>query len=643
MSCHLHRHQETFIISAIMKNMTEKFPLLAKINSPHDLRNLSEQDLPKLTEELRNYMIYCLDQCGGHFGANMGVVELTVALHYVYNTPEDRLIWDVGHQAYIHKILTGRRDRLTTIKQTNGLAPFPKRSESVYDCFGTGHSSTSISAALGMAVATQMDHKPNRTVAVIGDGGLTGGMAFEALNQGGILDPNLLVVLNDNEMSISKNVGALTNYLGRIISGRVYSTLRENSKKVLAKIPPISQFIKRTETHLKGMIVPGTIFEELGFNYVGPIDGHDLPNLIKTLRTLQSLKGAKLLHIYTVKGKGYSPAEKEQIEFHAVKPGFYSKTKKNSTESGHKSIKPTYSNVFGEWLCDMAAQDPNLIAITPAMCEGSGMIEFAKRFPNRFYDVGIAEQHSLTFAAGLACEGKKPVVAIYSTFLQRAYDQLIHDIALQNLDVTFAIDRAGLVGGDGSTHTGSFDLSYLRCIPNIIIMAPANENECRQMLYTAYCHPGPAAVRYPRGSGPNMPIQSNMQALPIGKAIYCRRGKRTAILAFGNMLTASLQAGDTLDATVVNMRFIKPMDEQSIREIAKTHNLIVTIEENVLMGGGGSAVGEFLARENFIKPLLQLGLPDAFIDHGNPDDVRAQCGLNYESIVKAINKKNETI
>lgn len=621
-----------------MKDLAELFPLLTTIDSPSDLRKLSSAQLPQLAEELRDYMIHTLDQCGGHFGASMGVVELTIALHYVYNTPEDPIVWDVGHQAYIHKILTGRRDRLTTIKQRHGLAPFPKRSESHYDCFGTGHSSTSISAALGMAIASEKEHPERRFVAVIGDGGLTGGMAFEALNHAGPLDPNLLVILNDNKMSISKNVGALTHYLGRLLSAKIYSTIREGSKKVLSIIPPISRLAKLTETHLKGMIVPGTLFEELGFNYIGPIDGHDLPVLINTLQTLRPLKGAKLLHIITTKGKGYSLAEQNQILYHAVKPGFHTKTKSTKTQK-----PPTYSEVFGQWLCDMAEKDDQLIAITPAMCEGSGMVEFAKKFPEKYHDVGIAEQHALTFAAGLACEGKKPVVAIYSTFLQRAYDQLIHDIALQNLDVTFALDRAGYVGGDGPTHAGSFDLSFLRCIPNMIVMAPSDENECRQMLFTAYQYEGPAAVRYPRGTGPNHSIEKDMKALSIGKAITRRKGKNIAILCFGSLLQNALKAANQLNATVIDMRFIKPLDTALIRKIAKEYQLLVTLEENTILGGAGSAVSEFLAQENLNVAILHLGLPDVFLEHGDPKGMLKEIGLDDIGIIHSIKKRLTTI
>lgn len=616
--------------------MTESFPLLMQIDSPADLRQLEPAQLPQLAQELRDYMIYSLDQCGGHFGASMGCIELAIALHYVYQTPEDRLIWDVGHQAYPHKVLTGRRDRLNTVKQPNGLAPFPKRDESEYDAFGTGHSSTSISAALGMAHAKQLDQSDNRTVAIIGDGGLTGGMAFEALNHGGALDPNLLVILNDNDMSISENVGALTHYLGRILSGKVYTHLREGSKKILAKMPPVSRLAKRTETHIKGMVAPGTLFEELGFNYLGPIDGHDLPTLTRTLKAIKSLNGAKLLHITTTKGKGYAKAEQQQIDYHAVSPGFHSQQQSNEKSKKTEKKWPTYSEIFGDWLCDMAKKDQQLIAITPAMREGSGMVRFAKEFPMQYQDVSIAEQHSVTFAAGLACEGKKPVVAIYSTFLQRAYDQLIHDVALQNLDVTFAIDRAGLVGSDGPTHAGSFDLSFLRCIPNMVIMAPANENECRQMLTTAYEYKGPAAVRYPRGTGPQVAIESELKNIPIGKAIYCRHGKRIAILAFGSLLSPALAAAEKLDATVINMRFIKPLDKTIIQQVADQHELLVTIEENSIMGGAGSAVSEYLSEINRVKSILHLGLPDRFIEHGKPADMLADCGLDSIGIEKQI-------
>ena len=608
-----------------------QFRLLSQINDPSDLRKLSESELPELADELRHYLIDQLDRCGGHFAANLGTIELTIALHYVYNTPEDRLIWDVGHQAYPHKILTGRRDQIHTVKQPNGLAPFPKRGESPYDCFGTGHSSTSIGAALGMAVGAKLNNEDRKAVAIIGDGGLTGGQAFEALNHGGAIDPNMLVILNDNKMSISENVGALSQYLGRILSGKTYSSFRENSKKMLSTMPLISRIAKKTETHLKGMLVPGTIFEELGFNYVGPIDGHDLPMLVTTLQTLKSATGAKLLHIITTKGKGYAPAEAAQIDYHAVKPGFHSKTETKTAAS-----KPTYSDIFGTWLCDTAAQDDKLVGITPAMREGSGMVDFAKQFPDRYFDVGIAEQHALTFAAGLACEHKKPVVAIYSTFLQRAYDQLIHDIAIQNLDVTFGIDRAGLVGSDGPTHAGSFDITYLRCIPNMVVMAPTDENECYHMLTAAYQFPGPAAVRYPRGSGTGIAIQKNQNEIAIGKSVTVRHGKKIALLVFGSLLSEAIKAADILDATVINMRFIKPIDEEAILQAAKSHDLLVTIEENAIMGGAGSAVTESLTKHRQLSPVLQLGLPDLFLEHGDHKQMLASCGLDAKGIVESI-------
>jgi 1-deoxy-D-xylulose-5-phosphate synthase len=614
-----------------MPTLTNPFPLLSQINDPVDLRQLTEDQLPLLASELRAYLVDRLDRCGGHFAANLGTVELTIALHYVYQTPEDRLIWDVGHQAYPHKILTGRRDQIHTVRQPNGLAPFPKREESVYDNFGTGHSSTSIGAALGMAAAQKLDETDRKVIAIIGDGGLTGGQAFEALNHGGDINPNMLVILNDNEMSISENVGALSHYLGRILSGKTYATIREGSKKILSKMPPISRLAKKTETHLKGMIVPGTLFEELGFNYIGPIDGHDLPSLVKTLRILKTLKGAKLLHIITTKGKGYAPAEAAQIDFHAVKPGF------NSQLTQPVSIKkPTYSDIFGDWLCDTAATDEKLIGITPAMREGSGMVEFAKQFPDRYFDVGIAEQHAVTFAAGLACENKKPVVAIYSTFLQRAYDQLIHDVALQNLDVTFAIDRAGLVGADGPTHAGSFDLSYLRCIPNMIVMAPSDENECRHMLTTAYHYPGPAAVRYPRGTGTGIAAEKALTCIEIGKSIQVRSGQKIALLVFGSLLKPALQAASLLNATVINMRFIKPLDEEAILTAARSHELLVTIEENAIMGGAGSAVSECLSKHHQQTKILHLGLPDVFLDHGDPDAMLANCGLDAKGIAQSV-------
>lgn len=615
--------------------------VLSRVHFPQDLANLSESELVTLADEIRAYLINSLDQCGGHFGANLGTVELAIALHTVYNTPEDQLIWDVGHQAYPHKILTGRRDQLHTIKQPNGLAPFPKRDESPFDAFGTGHSSTSIGAALGMAIANQLNQNQKRAVAIIGDGGLTGGMAFEALNHAGGLDPNLLVILNDNEMSISENVGALTHYFGRILSGKTYNTLRENSKKVLAKLPPISHFAKKTESHLKGLVTPSTIFEALGFNYIGPIDGHDLPTLLHTLQNIRPLAGAKLLHVLTTKGKGYKPAEANQIQYHAVKPGFHSRTQ-DASSTPKKSSPPTYSNIFGKWLCDMAEADPRLVGITPAMREGSDLVAFSKRFPDRYHDVGIAEQHAVTFAAGLACEKLKPVVAIYSSFLQRAYDQLIHDVALQNLDVTFAIDRAGLVGSDGPTHAGSFDLSFLRCIPNLVIMAPSDERECREMLTTAYHYPGPAAVRYPRGSGPGTPVEKKLTCMPIGKGLICRHGKTVALLAFGTMLPLAMQVGEALDATVVNMRFIKPLDGTLLATLAQTHTHFVTLEENTTQGGAGSAVSEWFSANSVVRSIQHFGLPDTFLEHGNREAMLEAAGLNVENILEQIHITQKT-
>lgn len=611
------------------------YPLLDSIDNPSQLRELNHKEIKQLADELRQYIIDQLNICGGHFGANLGAVELAVALHYVFHTPHDKLIWDVGHQAYPHKVLTGRRDQLHTIKQPGGLAPFPKREESIFDAFGTGHSSTSISAALGMAVAFKQNQRQEQAIAIIGDGGLTGGMAFEALNHAGSIDANLLVVLNDNDMSISKNVGALNNYLTRVLSGKAYNNFRETSKKMLDIMPPMKTLVKRTETHMKGMFAQGTLFEELGFLYYGPIDGHDLSMLIPTLENLKQQQGPKLLHVVTVKGKGYPAAEADQIKYHAVSPGF-----KNANDTSTKNDKKiTYSDVFGEWLCDMAEQDENLIAVTPAMCEGSGMVEYSQRFADRFFDVAIAEQHAVTFAAGLACENKKPVVAIYSTFLQRAYDQLIHDVALQNLDVTFAIDRGGLVGSDGPTHSGRFDLTYLRCLPNVIVMTPSDENEARQMLFTAYLHPGPAAVRYPRGSGPGVSISKTMQTIDIGKAKLTRQGNRIAILAFGSMLTPAMQAADELNATVINMRFVKPIDMIAIKEAVNNHDLIVTVEENTIQGGAGSAVSEAIAEMGLAANILHLGLPDHFLDHGIPSKMLSACGLDAKGIVSSIKQR----
>ncbi len=611
----------------------EKFPLLSKIDVPSDLRQLSESQLPELAAEIRQFMLQELDKCGGHFGANLGTVELAVALHYLYDTPHDNIVWDVGHQAYPHKILTGRKEQLHTIRQTKGLAPFPKRDESPFDAFGVGHSSTSISAVLGMALASTLHNEDRRNVAIIGDGAMTAGMAFEALNHAGAVKANMLVILNDNDMSISHNVGALNNYFTRIWSSNIYTTFREGSKRVLEKMPAAwGEFMRRTEEHIKGMVAPGTLFEEMGFYYVGPIDGHDLPMMLDILKKIRKHKGPRLLHIVTKKGKGYAPAEEAQIKFHAVKPGFYS-------QSGKKSIisqKPTYSNIFGQWLYDIAAQDEKVVGITPAMCEGSDLVKFAEQFPERYFDVGIAEQHSVTLAAGMACMDLKPIVAIYSSFLQRAYDQLIHDVALQNLPVLFAIDRASLVGGDGTTHNGVFDLSYLRCIPNMIIMTPADENELRQMLYTGYLQNRPVAVRYPRGSGPNVKVEKTMVALPLGKAEIRRLGKLVAILSFGTMLTTALQVGEALNATVVNMRFVKPLDEALIKKLATEYDLLVTLEENVIQGGAGSGVNEVLMQAQPCAPVLNLGIPDEFIHHGNPQELLAQNRLDSAGVKLAI-------
>ena len=612
-----------------------KYPLLEQIDSPAALRSLPENRLPQLAGELRSYLIETVKRSGGHLAANLGTVELTIALHYVFNTPEDRLVWDVGHQSYTHKILTGRRNAMPEIRTRLGPSGFPNRAESEYDAFGVGHSSTSISAALGMAIALANEGRPDHAIAVIGDGALSGGQAFEALNHAGDLGVNLLVILNDNEMSISRNVGALSNYLARLLSGRLYSSVREGSKKVLDNLPPVREFARRAEEHMKGMIVPGTLFEELGFNYIGPVDGHDLSSLVKTLKNVKALSGPQLLHATTCKGKGYEPAENNPCAWHGV-----SRLKSEQAPSASaRSDGPTYTRVFGEWICDMAARDERVIGITPAMKEGSGLVSFAERFPERFFDVGIAEQHSLTLAAGMACEGLKPVVAIYSTFLQRAYDQLIHDIALQNLPVLFAIDRGGLVGPDGPTHAGSFDLSFLRCIPNITIMAPADENECRQMLYTGYLHEGPVAVRYPRGHGPGISVNPEMTALPHGKARLLRKGSRIALLAFGSMLSPAMQAADEIGATLANMRYIKPLDEALVLDLARGHELIVTIEENAIMGGAGSAVNEFLAARDEPVSILNLGLPDRFEGHDSRENLISGCGLDPAGIVNAISER----
>jgi 1-deoxy-D-xylulose-5-phosphate synthase len=605
--------------------------LLNTIQSPSDLRVLERKQLPELARQLREFLLETVANTGGHLSSNLGTVELTLALHYVFNTPDDRLVWDVGHQTYAHKILTGRRERMSTLRQYGGIAGFPRRVESEFDTFGTAHSSTSISAALGMAVASRMKGEDRRVVAIIGDGAMTAGMAFEALNNAGAMDANLLVVLNDNDMSISENVGALNNYLARLISGRIYTAARRTGEKVLGVVPPVLELAKRAEEHVKGMVTPGTLFEEFGFNYIGPIDGHNLDVLVPTLSNLRKLDGPQFLHVVTRKGKGYELAEGDPILYHGV-----TKFDPDAGITPKPTNRPTYTQVFGEWLCDMAALDTRLIGITPAMREGSGMVRFSQEYPDRYFDVGIAEQHSLTFAAGLACEGLKPVVAIYSTFLQRAYDQLIHDICIQNLPVLFGIDRAGLVGADGPTHAGSFDLTYLRCLPNMVVMAPADENECRQMLYTGFRMDTPVAVRYPRGSGPGAVIEQNMVALPLGRGEIRRRGTKVAILSFGASLRACVEAGERLGATVANMRFVKPLDEDLIRELARDHEFLVTAEENTILGGAGSGVLEVLEKQEVQRPTLQLGLPDQFIDHGDPARLLKDCGLDAEGIYRSI-------
>ena len=609
------------------------YPLLNDIDSPADVRKLPKELLKPLAKELREFLTQSVSISGGHFSAGLGTVELTVALHYVFDTPADQLVWDVGHQAYPHKILTGRKDRMTTIRSLGGIAAFPSREESEYDAFGVGHSSTSISAALGMAIASRLKGESKHMVAIIGDGSITGGMAFEAMNHAGAIDANLLVILNDNDMSISPNVGAMNNYLSKILSSRLYSSMREESKKVLGKMPTVWELARRTEEHIKGMVIPGTLFEELGFNYIGPIDGHDVDVLVSTLENLKHINGPRFLHIVTKKGKGYAPAEKDPLAYHGV-PAF-DPTQEQLPKSA-PSPHPTYTEVFGQWLCDMAEHDDRLLGITPAMREGSGLVKFSERFPQRYFDVAIAEQHAVTLAAGQACQGAKPVVAIYSTFLQRGYDQLIHDVALQHLDVLFALDRAGLVGPDGPTHAGSFDYSYLRCIPNLLIMAPADENECRQLLTTGFQYDGPAAVRYPRGKGPGAPIDAALTALPIGKAQIRHHGSRIAILAWGSMVSPALRAGQQLNATVVNMRFIKPFDQDLVLELAKTHDLFVTVEENVLAGGAGSAINDFLQAQRILMPVLNLGLPDRFVEQGTRDELLALCGLDSAGILASI-------
>ena len=614
--------------------MAAEYPLLDSVHMPEQLRHLSRKQLPDLAKELREFLVESVSQTGGHLSSNLGVVELTIALHYVFNTPDDRLVWDVGHQTYPHKILTGRRNAMSELRKSGGIAGFPRRNESVFDTFGTGHSSTSISAALGMAVAAQKHGSDRRAVAIIGDGAMTAGMAFEALNNAGAMDANLLVILNDNDMSISPNVGALQNYLAKLLSGKLYTNVRKSGEKVLGVMPPVLEFAKRAEEHVKGMVTPSTLFEEFGFNYIGPIDGHDLDTLIVTLNNIKKLKGPQFLHIITEKGRGYAPAENEPGKFHGV-----GKFNPEDGRAINSSNKKTYTQVFSDWLVDMAETNECLIGITPAMCDGSGMNEFAENYPNRFYDVGIAEQHALTFAAGMACDGLKPVVAIYSTFLQRAYDQLIHDIALQNLPVMFAIDRAGLVGADGPTHAGSFDLSFLRCIPNLIVMTPSDEQECRQMLTTGFYHNGPSAVRYPRGGGPGATVQKDLSTLAIGKGEIRRQGKKIGILAFGSMLTPALEVGERLNASVANMRFVKPLDMDLVRDLAKSHDVIITIEENSIMGGAGAAVMEAMQALDLEIPILCLGLPDNFIEHGVHETMLANCGLDVEGIITAIEKK----
>ncbi|MGG7055644.1 1-deoxy-D-xylulose-5-phosphate synthase [Nitrosomonas sp. ANs5] len=608
------------------------YPLLDRVDTPAQLRALKRNQLPQLASELRKFLIESVAATGGHLSSNLGTVELTIALHYVFNTPHDRMVWDVGHQTYAHKVLTGRRAGMAHLRMQGGVAGFPRRDESAYDSFGTAHSSTSISAALGMAVGTQISGLKRRAIAVIGDGAMSAGMAFEALNNAGVMDANLLVILNDNDMSISPPVGALNNYLAKLMSGRFYATARRAGEKMLGVVPSVLELAKRAEEHVKGMVTPGTLFEEFGFNYIGPIDGHDLDVLCTTLNNIKQLEGPQFLHVVTRKGKGYKFAEEDPILYHGVgkfdpEQGIVSKA---------VSSKLAYTQIFGDWLCDMAAKDPRLIGITPAMREGSGLVQFSKEYPDRYFDVGIAEQHAVTFAAGMACEGMKPVVAIYSTFLQRAYDQLIHDVAIQNLPVVFAIDRAGLVGADGPTHAGSFDLTYLRCIPNMTVMTPADENECRQMLYTAFQMHTPTAVRYPRGTGPGVEVEQEMTALPIGKGEIRRQGESIALLAFGSMLAPCLEAAEELGATVANMRFVKPLDEDLIERLAAEHELLVTVEENTIMGGAGSAVVEALVSRGLAVRMLQLGLPDTFLDQGNPAQMLADCGLDKHGIIQSV-------
>ncbi|CNJ04601.1 1-deoxy-D-xylulose-5-phosphate synthase [Yersinia aldovae] len=608
-----------------------KYPTLALAQHPEELRMLPKESLPKLCDELRQYLLASVSRSSGHFASGLGVVELTAALHYVYNTPFDNLVWDVGHQAYPHKILTGRREQISTIRQKDGLHPFPWRGESEYDVLSVGHSSTSISAGLGMAVAAEREGKGRRTVCVIGDGAITAGMAFEAMNHAGDIHSDMLVILNDNEMSISENVGGLNNHLAQLLSGKLYTSLREGGKKAFSGLPPIKDLLKRTEEHLKGMVVPSTLFEELGFNYIGPVDGHDVQALTQTLKNMRDLKGPQLLHIMTKKGKGYAPAEKDPIGWHAV-PKF---DPASGTLPKSQGSLPTYSKIFGEWLCETAAKDSKLMAVTPAMREGSGMVRFSREYPQQYFDVAIAEQHAVTFAAGLAIGGYRPIVAIYSTFLQRAYDQLIHDVAIQNLPVLFAIDRGGLVGADGQTHQGAFDLSFMRCIPNMVIMTPSDENECRQMLHTGYHHNGPAAVRYPRGNGTGTGLEP-LAIIPMGKGLVRREGEKVAILCFGTLLAQAQIVADNLNATLVDMRFVKPLDEALVLEMATSHEVLVTVEENAIMGGAGSGVNELLMAKRQLVPVLNLGLSDSFVPQGEQDEMRAEFGLDAAGIQSQI-------
>jgi 1-deoxy-D-xylulose-5-phosphate synthase len=610
--------------------------LLESIDSPADVRKLSTLQLKELARQLREFLLTSVSSTGGHLSAGLGTIELTVALHYVFNTPYDRLVWDVGHQTYPHKILTGRRKRMTTLRQKGGLAGFPKRDESEYDAFGTGHSSTSIAAALGMSIAARQHHENRHCVAIIGDGAMTAGMAFEALNHAGDSDANLLVILNDNDMSISPNVGALSNHLTRLLSGDLFSTIREGGRRVLENIPPALELARRTEEHVKGMIAPGTLFEELGFTYFGPVDGHDLDTLIPVLKNINQQTGPRLLHVKTQKGKGYFPAEDAPVKYHGVSAFDLSTGKSHASSKGKP---PTYTEIFGQWLCDMALQDERLIGITPAMREGSGLVEFSRRFPQRYFDVGIAEQHAVTLAAGMACDGLKPVVAIYSTFLQRAYDQLIHDVALQNLPVVFAIDRAGIVGADGPTHTGAYDISFLRCIPNMVIMTPANEAECRSLLTTAFLHDGPSAVRYPRGSGIGMSLNDELKALPFGQAEQLRQGNKVALLVFGTLLATAMEVAEAIDASVYSMRFVKPLDTNTIRAATEQNDLLVTIEENAIAGGAGSAVSEYLNAQHISANLLQIGFPDELINHGQPDELLADWKLDKTGILQTIQNR----